>query len=164
MNFDPGPNAAVFAATGSFFPNLELGLGVVSPERGDTDVLANAKYRFIPETIATPGVSAGLTFTGRDSDASGYLVVSKTLSTPDMGDVPNTSLSGHLGIAVGDDLEGVFGGLSATLGDKLTLMVEHDTDDLNIGARLAISQQLRLHGALLGGDSVGFGISFYAGL
>ncbi len=164
LNFDRGPDTAVYAATTGVFPKLEAGISAVKPDGGDTDWRINAKYNLIPETIATPAVSAGVFGLGGNSDTTGYVVVGKALEAPGVDSLAGVGAPHvYLGLATGG-MDGLFGGISATLGDKLTLMVEHDTNDFNFGARFAITNQIRLHGAIMGGDNVGFGISFYAGL
>ncbi len=163
LNFDRGPDSAVYAATGGVFPKLEVGVLAIKPDSGDTDGQINAKFSLIPETIGSPAVSAGVFGLGGNSDTSAYVVVGKALQAPGVDSLAGVGAPRvYLGLATGN-MDGVFGGVSATLGDKLTLMIEHDTNDFNFGARFAISDQFRLHGAVMGGDSVGLGASFYAG-
>jgi len=161
LHSNGGSSASVFAAEAGVFPGLEVGLSVIKPEHFDSETAFNAKFRVIPETLVTPGVAVGVFDVGSNLDTTAYAVVGKSLSVPGASSL--ASASAYLGFAGGGGVDGVFGGLSATVGNKLTLMVEHDTNDVNFGARFAITDQFRLHAALLGGDNLGVGVSFYTG-
>ncbi|HUW09338.1 MAG TPA: hypothetical protein VM537_06375, partial [Anaerolineae bacterium] len=74
------------------------------------------------------------------------------------GDI--TSPQVHLGIG-GGQLDGIFGGVSAVIADRLALMLEYDSEDINWGARLAVTDEIRVHfGAFDGLDDIGLGLSF----
>ncbi|MHB9036005.1 MAG: hypothetical protein ACYC64_05015, partial [Armatimonadota bacterium] len=68
----------------------------------------------------------------------------------------------HVGVG-GGHLNGIFAGLSAIVNDRMQLMVEYDTNDLNFGVQFAAAQSLRLHAGLVGGDNLGLGMSYNAG-
>lgn len=160
-NFDIGPNVTTFVGSAGVFPGLEVAAGVSTPEDGDSEPVLSAKFRFMADTLVTPSLAVGVFDMGDNFDTSAYIVAGKALSVPGTeGSLASAAV--YIGGAVGD-FEGLFGGVTVGVGDKLTLMAEYDTDDVNFGARLAIADQLRLHGALLGGDTFGVGLSFYTG-
>jgi len=161
VNVDEGEDYTVFAANLGLIPQLEVGFARVKPDEASGETWLNAKYAFAPETNRNPAIAGGVVdFTG-ETDTTAYIVLSKSFPRhykTALGEI--ASPRAHIGVG-GGQLDGVFAGLSATLGDRFTLMAEYDSDDFNWGARLAIGDEWRVH---FGGfdwlDDVGLGISF----
>lgn len=145
--------------------NLEVGFNAFEGELGvdDRSTLLNAKYTFRPETAGQPGLAVGITDATDDIDTTPYFVLSKSLyGLLEYWEGEIVNLRGHIGIG-GGQLDGLFMGLSAFLGNQFSIQVEWDSDDLNLGARFAPIPGLRIHGAVFdpgGGSDVGLGLSY----
>ncbi len=148
-----------FSANIGVINGLEAGLGYQNPETGDSETIINAKYSIMKETFATPGVAVGVSDLSDEIDSTPYVVVSKKLDVPGLA---IKSLRGSVGLGSGT-LDGVFAGLSAVITDNVTFMIEHDTDDINLGLQFAGYGGFRAHVDLIGGDDVGFGLNFNKG-
>jgi hypothetical protein len=161
LEFEDGLDSNNWAANLGLKRNLEIGFSRLDPDEGSSETWINGKYRFAPETGANPAVAVGVVDLTNESNTTAYVVMSKVIGREyetAWGEITTPQV--HLG-AGGGQLEGVFGGVSAVLGERLMLMLEHDSEALNWGARLAITPELRLHfGALDGWDQIGLGISF----
>ena len=160
LNIKNGNDATVYAGTIGLAPGFEAGYTRYAVKHSDGKDYFNAKYRFNPATLKDITIAAGVIDITGESDATPYLVLSKSISTmeePAFGEID--SLRVNLGVG-GGSMNGIFGGVSAVLGKRLTLMLEHDTNDFNYGARLAITNELRIHGAVMSGHDVGLGISY----
>ena len=160
LNMDAGPDATVYAGTVGLAEGFEVGYARLKADRTDGKDYFNAKYRFNPATIKDITVAAGVIDIANESDSTPYLVVSKSISTleePAFGEID--ALRVNVGIG-GGAMDGLFAGVSAVLGQRLTLMGEYDTNDVNFGARFAINDQFRLHGAVMSGSDVGLGLSW----
>jgi len=156
---DDDSDISYFSANIGVINGLEAGLGYQNPEVGDSETIINAKYAIMKESFATPGVAVGVSDLSDEIDSTPYVAVSKTLDVPGLA---IKSLRGTVGLGSGT-LDGIFGGLSAVITDKVTFMIEHDTDDLNLGLQFAGYAGLRAHVDLIGGDDVGFGLNFNKG-
>lgn len=161
INLEEGADSTVYAANLGIIDNLELGFARVKPEEASGETFINAKFMFEPETEAHPQIAAGLIDFTNEVDTTVYVVVSKTFwkeYATAHGDI--TAPRVHLGIG-GGQLDGIFGGVSAVVGQRLALMLEYDSDDVNWGARLAVTDEIRIHfGAFDGLDDIGLGASF----
>lgn len=161
LNFEEGSDANVYAANLGLKDNLEIGFARVRPDEGESETFVNAKYRFAQETGENPAVAVGVIDASDELDSTVYVVMSKAWGSryqTRYGEVSAPQV--HLGIG-GGQFDGFFGGVSAALGNRLLLMVEHDSDEMNFGARLALNEEFHAHfGALDGLDDVGIGISF----
>jgi hypothetical protein len=161
LNFEDGSDSNNWAANLGLKRNLEIGFTRIDPDEGSSETWINGKYVFTPETGANPAVAVGVVDLTDESNTTAYVVLSKAVGREyetKWGEI--TAPQVHLG-AGGGQLEGVFGGASIVLGKRFMLMVEHDSEALNWGARLAITPELRVHfGALDGWDQIGLGISF----
>jgi hypothetical protein len=160
LNMDNGPDSTVYAGTVGLAKGLEAGYTRIKTQHVDGNDYFNAKYRFNPASNPQITAAVGVIDITDENDTTPYLVLSKSISTmeePAFGEID--SLRVNLGVG-GGGLDGIFGGVSAVLGKRLTLMGEYDTNDFNFGARLAITEQIRLHGAVMGGSDVGLGLSW----
>ncbi len=161
VNADEGADSTVFAANLGLLPNLEVGFARIKPDEGSGETWINAKYTFMPETSKNPAVAGGVVDLTGESDTTAYIVLSKAFGhgvKTSLGEI--TSPRFHIGVG-GGQFDGIFGGVSATLGDRFTLMAEYDSEDVNWGARLAVTPEVRVHfGAFDGLDDVGLGVSF----
>jgi len=161
LNLEEGGDSNVYAANLGVAQGLEVGFARVKPEEGSGETYLNAKYRFSAETAEHPAVAAGVADFTDEIDTTVYVVMSKAFGhgyQTSLGEI--TSPRFHVGVG-GGMLSGVFGGVTAVVGDRLMLMVEYDTDDVNIGARLALSTEIRADvGFLDGFDDVGIGLSY----
>ena len=137
--------------------------GIDRIKNGDSDTLLNAKYQFRAETVARPAAAAGIIDATGEEQRTIYVVGSKSILGPPRlfaGEVTNLRL--HVGLSAGG-LDGVLAGASVTLGNRLTLIAEYDSDNWNAGGRLYLVSGLRAHVAWFdigGEDDFGLGISF----
>jgi hypothetical protein len=161
LNLEEGADSDIYGANLGLAEGLEVGFARFRPDEGDSETYLNAKYKFAPETEDRPALAAGLFDLTDELDTTVYVVMSKSLmarSRTRFGDISTPRL--HFGIG-GGQFDGVFAGLSAVLADRLMLMVEHDSDQVNFGARLALTDEIRAHFAGLDGfDDIGLGLSF----
>lgn len=161
LNLEEGADSTIYAASLGLAEGLEVGFARHSPEEGGGQTYVNAKYTFLQDTEAHPAVAAGVTDLTDQVDSTPYIVASKALwgrHQTRFGEMGSVRV--HFGVG-GGSLDGMFGGVSAALGDRLLLMAEYEGEEFNFGVRLAIGEYLRIHGAALGGFSdVGLGISF----
>lgn len=160
-DLEEGADQNLYAANLGLRAGLEAGFARFKPEGGPGETLLNAKYRFAPETDANPALAIGAIDLTDEIDSTVYFVMSKVLT--ETGRVKGREFISpriHLGLA-GGQIDGLFAGLSAALGESLTLMAEYDSEDINFGARLALGDEIRLHASTLDGlDDLGIGISF----
>lgn len=142
--------------------NLEVGLLRVDPEGGSAETLLHAKYRIQPLLVGGAAVSVGVFDVTDEIDSNVYAVFSKQLG-------PSAIISTqrlldprlHLGLGSGGRLDGLFAGVSAVAANKITVMAEYDSDNVNFGARLAIAPKIQVHAGWLGDDSdFAVGLSF----
>jgi len=149
-----------YGANFGLFENLEVGVTGIDPDSGSSDALINLKYRIVPESASVPAISIGAVDIADELevDPSIYLVISKALGSPSA--TGGHQLRAHLGIADGiyDDF---FAGLDYVINPKLLLMAEYDSNDLNFGARIGLTPEVRIDLAVLDGE-FGAGISFNA--
>ena len=163
LNLEEGADSNIYTANLGLAQGLEVGFARHSPDDGAGETFVNAKYTFSEETEANPAIAAGVIDFTDEANATVYVVLSKILQerwgTP-LGDITAPRL--HFGIG-GGQLDGIFGGCSMALGERILVMVEHDSHDVNVGLRLALGNHVRAHVALLDGlgfDDVGLGVSF----
>lgn len=161
LNFEEGGDSNIYAANLGVGEGLEVGFARLKPEESQGETFLNAKYCFSPETTQRPGIAAGIVDFTDEVDTTVYIVMSKSLVKrydKSFGEIVSPQI--HFGVG-GGQFDGVFAGLSAAIGERLMLMVEHDSDDINFGARLALSDEVRAHfGALAGFDDIGLGLSY----
>jgi len=164
INLEEGADANNYCANLGVASTLEVGFVRVKPEDDSGDTLLSAKYQFLAETAASPAVAVGIYDLTDEVDATVYVVASKAFGQcyqTHFGEI--TSPRFHVGVG-GGQLSSFFGGASAALGDRLLLMVEYDSDDINAGARFALNDEWRAHfGFLNGFDDVGLGVSYNKG-
>lgn len=132
--------------TGSlvFLPGVELGLRF-SRAFSDTpqalgDRMVLAKWRVLTETARRPALAIGAHDFLRSTDAStnhfhtAYVVASKNLMA-----LLGWPIEAHLGFggdvldAKGEVLQGVFGGIDASVTPSFRAMAEYDTEGFNVG-------------------------------
>ena len=160
-NVEEGADFTTYAANMGIVPNLEVGFTRIKPDKASGETWINAKYTFTPETSGNPAIAGGVVDFTDESETTAYIVLSKAFGhsvSTSLGEI--TTPRFHIGVG-GGQFDGVFGGVSATLGDRFTVMAEYDSADVNWGARMALSDELRIHfGGFDGLDDVGLGISF----
>jgi len=160
-NVEEGADFATYAANMGIVPNLEVGFTRIKPDAASGETWINAKYTFTAETSGNPAIAGGVIDFTDESETTAYIVLSKAFGhsvSTSLGEI--TTPRFHIGVG-GGQFDGLFGGVSATLGDRFTVMVEYDSADVNWGARMALSDELRIHfGGFDGLDDVGLGISF----
>ncbi len=161
INVDEGADFTVFAANLGLIPQLEVGFARVKPDEASGETWLNAKYTFAQETEKNPALAGGVVDLTDETDTTAYLVASKSFPRQyrtSLGEIASPRI--HVGVG-GGQLDSVFAGVSATLGDRFTLMAEYDSNDFNWGARLALADEWRVHfGGFDGLDDVGLGVSF----
>jgi hypothetical protein len=123
---------------------------------GIEETLLNAKYNFRPQTSAhKPGLAIGVIDATGEIDTTAYVVATQSLANVYKPNRPQL----HVGIGSGM-LDGFFAGISTSY-SKLTLMGEYDTHNVNLGARYAVNNEIRLHAGWIDGlDSLAVGASF----
>ena len=141
---------------------LEAGLLRVDPEGGSAETLLHAKYRVQPLLVGGGSLAVGLFDITDEIDSNAYAVFSKRLA-PDtiVGTQRLLDPRLHFGLGSGGQLDGIFAGVSAVAVERITLMAEYDSDNINFGARLAIAPKIQVHAGWLGDDSdFAVGLSF----
>lgn len=144
---------------------LEIGVNVSHEDNAEKNTYINAKCTFQQETIGRTGIAAGIIDATGTSETTLYIVGSKVLQRGLVrvfsGEVQNPRV--HFGIG-GGGIDGFFAGLSAGLGNRLTLMAEYDSFDVNLGARLYLQKGLAAQAAWVdvgGRDDIAIG-AFYS--
>lgn len=136
----------------------------------DNHTLLNAKYRFIPETSKYPAIAAGIADITNEIETTVYAVASKSLGCQvRVWKGETLSPRVHVGFG-GGRLSGLFAGASAYIGNRVELMAEWDSKDVNVGLRWRVTPQFTIHGGGLNltdqnerfstGASFGVGASF----
>lgn len=151
---------------GNFAPadNLELGINSFRAVNADNrETLVNAKYRIIPETDQRASVAFGLIDATNEVQSTAYAVFSKSLTNRlSVFDNEITGVRFHGGFG-GGQLEGLFLGVSAFVGNRTMASVEWDSEEVHLGFRFTPTRGLRLHAALFdvgGRDKFGLGVSY----
>lgn len=161
VDLESSSDSNVFAGNVGLAEMTEIGFTRIKPDGSDAETFINAKHAFRVETETHPGMAAGVIDVTDEVESTAYVVMSKAISrgggSNRYGDVTAPRI--HFGIG-GGQLSGFFGGISASLGDRLLLMAEYDSSNINFGARLAITAEIRAHAALLDGDDLALGASF----
>ena len=107
--------------------------------------LLNAKYAFMPEEDGKPGVAAGIFDITNDLETTVYVIASKSFtSCPVIYDGEIISPRIHVGLG-GGYFDGLFGGLSTYLGNRLQVMFEWDSKNVQIGGRFRVTPGLTVH-------------------
>lgn len=163
LDAEEGDYAISLAGTVGLLPGLEAGVNVLDVKDGESDTQINAKYELLKESQTVPSVAVGVTGLGSDwYDECVYLVAGKSFNAPAQA----AFWAPRVYFGVGSDVpvDGLFVGVSAAVADRLTLMAEYDSEDVNVGVRFAVSDKVRLHGGIFGGDwaNFGVGLSFYS--
>ena len=157
------------------FDRLEVGATLLDADEDfgdDSEVIFNAKFALLKESLVLPGISVGVidAFDALDADTSWYIVASKGLPKflPFLG-----GLSAHLGYGGGIYDDDIFAGLELNIGTPLDLIpVSHPTftaiaeyvnEDVNVGLR-ARWRGFAATLALFDFDNFGGGISYTTGL
>jgi hypothetical protein len=164
LNLEEGSDSNLYAANLGLAEGLEVGFARWQPEDGSSETFLNAKYRFTEETEEQPAIAAGVVDFTDEVETTVYVVLSKSLVRSyqtGFGEIVSPQI--HFGVG-GGQFDGVFGAVSVVIAQRLLLVVEHDSNEVNFGARVALSDELRAHfGALDGFDDVGLGISYNKG-
>jgi len=177
-SFQDDNTPLVIGASVGAAENLELGIASFDPDvpGQGSETCINIKYLILAETQRMPSVVVGATdLIGEldpDDDPGFFIVLGKNLTpvATDIAGEPSAPLRGILGFG-GGIYNGFFAALDWTLTPKVSAMVEYIDDanitglfaeesTLNLGARFAITDELRADVALIDGDDLAFGISF----
>lgn len=111
----------------------------------DHHTLLNAKYRFIPETIHSPAIAAGVADITNDIETTAYAVASKSLGCTLRtwrGEAITPRV--HVGLGAGR-LSGLFAGASAYISNRVQLTAEWDSNNVNVGIRLRVTPEFTVH-------------------
>jgi hypothetical protein len=154
----------LFAGNIGVREGLEAGAVRIKPHSAPGETVLSAKYRIQPETMRRAGLAVGVFDPTDEIDATTYVVLSKTIGPSYRAFGKEiVSLRAHGGFG-GGQLDGLFLGMSAGLGDRILLMgefVQSPTDSQwNFGARVAITSELRAHVAVSDEIDSGLGISW----
>ena len=161
LNVEEGADETVFAANMGVDEGTEIGFARIKPDYGRADTVLSGKYRIQPEDEQRPAMAVGVFDLTDQIDTTVYFVASKSLSRSyRISGREATSPRVPLGVG-GGALDGLFAGATAVLGEKLMLIAEYDTDDINLGARLALGREIRAHAGWINGlDDVAIGASY----
>lgn len=125
---------------------FEVGVDVFRlDEDADRHTLLNAKYRFMPETINTPAIAAGVADITNDIKTTVYAVASKSLGCNYRtwkGEAITPRV--HVGFG-GGRLSGLFAGASAYISNRVQVTAEWDSKNVNVGVRLRITPEFTVH-------------------
>jgi hypothetical protein len=177
ISFD-GATPNVIAASIGINGSLELGIARLDPNATGAPIktVLNGKYLALTETAYRPSLVFGaVDIAGTlnvDKDPGLYAVIGKNLTSTatSLSGTPSAPLRGYVGFGMGI-YDGVFGGLTWSLGSRAKLMVEYlhgiriiDTLDadsmLNAGVQFAVSDELSAQVALFDGTDIGFAVDF----
>lgn len=161
LNVEEGADERIFLANLGVDLGTEVGFARINPDNGSAETVLSGKYRMQPEDLHKPALAAGIFDLTDELDTTVYFVASKSITGSYRLDGKEiTSPRIHVGVG-GGMLDGLFLGASGVLGEKLTLMAEYDTDDVNLGARLAVTPEIRVHAGWINGlDDVAIGASY----
>ena len=122
---------------------LEIGVNVSRLEDHGKNTYINGKFTFQKESLGKTGIAAGVIDATGTTETTLYIVGSKVLVREPLrvfgGEVQNPRVSFGIG---GGSIDGLFAGLSAGLGNRLTLMAEYDSENVNLGAKLFVYKGL----------------------
>jgi hypothetical protein len=172
--FGSGDTMNVYSFNYGLAPRLEAGLAYVV--RDSNRMIVNGKYQLLPERAGRPSLSLGVVdlFNQLKKNPGGYFLLGKDLSRAS-GDVRDETggrpLHAYVGLGTGP-YHGVLAGLSYRAAPQVALMAEYAPEgpltgrrrSVNLGVRLALSNQIRIDAGLFDFDSIGVGISFTSGL
>jgi hypothetical protein len=145
---DSGPDESAIYANLGLLPRLEVGFARLEPEDADAETVLNAKFR----VISLPGkvsLAVGAIDLTDQIDRSVYAVVSHDLGAgivSPKGQFTRPQL--HVGVG-GGQFDGIFGGVSVTVGGKANVMAEYDGEDMNVGVRWPIIPKVLVTAAAL---------------
>jgi hypothetical protein len=159
LSSDSQDVSALYASVG-VLKGMEIGLAQVSPEDGEAGTFVNAKL-LLPQPIPMKlSVALGVIDLTDQIDTTPYVVVSHTIGGGlilQHGAISSPQV--HVGLGSGQ-LDGLFGGVSARIGDRVSVMAEYDGNQINLGARLPIARNVEVTAAALDGLSdFGVGVS-----
>jgi hypothetical protein len=158
LNVEEGADEKIFVANLGVGEGTEVGFARVNPDMGPNDTVLSGKYRFQPEDWHKPALAAGVFDVTDEMDTTVYLVASKMLNPVGEGGPLQPRV--HVGIG-GGVLDGLFGGVSAVMGDRLTVIAEYDSNDVNFGGRLAVGGGVRVHAGWINDlDDIAIGASY----
>ncbi len=158
---DDDNDANWISANVGVLPQLEVGATRIGVEDADSEIVLNAKYRVLKPALTATTLSVGMVDITDQIDRSAYAVLSHDVG---VGLVMRKGLFSrprvHVGIG-GGMLDGVFAAGEITYANKVDLIAEYDSHDVNVGARIPLSRGLNATVAALDGfDHLGVGVSF----
>ncbi|NIM06103.1 MAG: hypothetical protein GTO55_07370 [Armatimonadetes bacterium] len=161
LDADEGIDTTTWAGNLGLPAGLEAGIAIIDPDNASNETLINAKYRIRSESARRPALAVGVFDLTDEIDATTYFVASKSLPKLLKESAEEVVAPAfHVGIG-GGALDGIFAGFSLTLLNKLTVMVEYDTDNTNFGATLPVGRGLLVHGGWINDlDDIAVGLSY----
>ncbi len=114
-------------------------------DEDDHQTLLNAKYRFVPETMNHPAIAAGIADITDDIETTVYAVASKTLGCKVRvwrGETLSPRI--HVGFG-GGRLNSLFAGVSFFVGNRVEVVGEWDSKDVNAGIRWRVTPEFTIH-------------------
>lgn len=157
---DAADVTALYANVG-LWKGLEIGASWLKPEGADAETFVNAKLALPQPLPLKLSVAVGVMDLTDQVDSTPYVVFSHTLGGGlIMRKGALSSPQVHVGLG-GGQLDGLFGGVSAKVGDRIDVMAEYDGTNLNLGAKMPLSANLSVTAAALDGlGDFGVGVSF----
>jgi len=143
-----GPDESYVYANVGLLPKLEIGATRQEFEDQEAETVLNAKYRF----LGLPGqitLAAGIIDITDQLDQSAYAVVSHELGAGLVSPHGQFTMPVlHVGVG-GGRFDGLFGGMSVTVGGKADVMAEYDGQEFNFGARFPLVPKVSVTAAAL---------------
>ncbi len=136
-----GSTATSFGGVLGIFPKLEIGAVAIGSDANgvDTQVIVNAKYRILSETLTAPSVTIGVVdigkrlkeLNGQIDDASAFILIGKNLTSVAEGVSGRIvkPVRGAIGLGTGI-YSGGFASLSFAVSPKFDVAVEYLTNGI----------------------------------
>ncbi len=141
------------------FDGLEVGALLLDRESGDSSTYVNTKLRLLKETEKTPALAIGAIDLFDETSFSSYFALSKTLSFGEQ-----TFLQPRFTVGAGSDWpDGFFASVTTLANERIELMLEYDSANLNFGVNYLATKGLQVHAGLLDGDLLGLGLRYSSG-
>ncbi len=125
-------------------PMLEVTGSWVDPQVGTSEEIFSAKWRFKEDSFTKPSVAVGIIDITDRFDLTPYVVVQKGFHVGGNG---LTVSAGYANSTM--MLDGFFAGADLQLGGKYHVLAEYDSDDINAGVRVPISDRIEVTGGVV---------------
>ena len=147
---DSEPDTSAIYANVGLLPRLEVGFARLKAEEAGAETLLNAKFGVVGLAAKTALAVGGFDLTDQ-IDRSFYVVASHELGAGIISPKGRFTMPRlHVGVG-GGRFDGIFGGLSVTVGGKADVMAEYDGEQVNLGVRWPLIPKVAVTAAALDG-------------